>query len=323
MKKNITCLLLFLFLILIPLKIQAVDIALSCYDTGSCNLCDALSLGQKIMRAILGLAGSLALLFFVWAGFKMIISQGNASKFGEAQKMMTTAVVGIFIVLLAWTLVNFVIWALVSGQGTPGAAQIFTKPWQKIECTTPPPAVNTGGGTGGTGSYPNVPVTTFAGCVSSWEGSNACTAMPFPSFSWGSQRAEQKQDASNDLIRFLTNLNNGLFINHDTNPSYLSPGEVTITSVSDDNGIGYCRDSDPFPRRCENDADGPRTNCCWHSENSCHYGNDQTNGSYAVDIRLFTDDEKEKQLKEKVEYYGGYFKREGDHYHVSYRCSGY
>ncbi|HPI67214.1 MAG TPA: pilin [bacterium] len=314
MKKNITWLLLLLFLILIPLKSQAADIALSCYDTGNCNLCNALELGQKIMRAILGLAGSLALLFFVLAGFKMILSQGNASKFGEAQKMMTTAVVGIFIVLLAWTIVNFVIWALVSGQGTPGAGQIFTKPWQTIECNVPAGGGGSGGADGsGGGGGSGTPII-YTGCISSWEVGtpNPCNSTP-GNFPFKITNSQQKQDASPSLIKFLNNLYSNLL-----SGGVLSPGEITITSVSDSNGIGYCRDSNPFPQPCEEDR--VTTNCCWHTKGSCHYRKD---GSHAVDIRLLGSDTKKTALENAVNFLGGYFKTEGDHYHVSYQCSGY
>lgn len=65
---------------------------------------------------MLGIIGSVALVFFVYGGFMMIISMGNAERVKKGRDILVAAVVGIVIAFSAYALVNFVLDALqVSG----------------------------------------------------------------------------------------------------------------------------------------------------------------------------------------------------------------
>ena len=56
---------------------------------------------QTIVNIALPLAGTVALILFVIAGYKMITSQGNPDKLKDAKDMITNAVIGLVFILLS------------------------------------------------------------------------------------------------------------------------------------------------------------------------------------------------------------------------------
>jgi hypothetical protein len=53
--------------------------------------------------------GALAFLMIVVAGFRYIVSEGESEKIAEAKRMIIYSLVGLVVVALAATIVNFVI----------------------------------------------------------------------------------------------------------------------------------------------------------------------------------------------------------------------
>lgn len=66
----------------------------------------------RIIRAILGLSGVLALLMFVYGGFLYLISAGDAKKVQKGKETFTNAIIGLIIIFISYTLVDFVIKSL-------------------------------------------------------------------------------------------------------------------------------------------------------------------------------------------------------------------
>lgn len=67
----------------------------------------------NVLRALFGILGSIALLMFIYGGFTWLTSGGAAEKIQKGKDTMVWAVLGIAIVFAAYTIVNFVIDALV------------------------------------------------------------------------------------------------------------------------------------------------------------------------------------------------------------------
>ncbi|MBU1146373.1 pilin [Patescibacteria group bacterium] len=126
-----------------------------------CGFNDFILLGVNLTKMILGLVGSLALLFFIYGGVMFLLAGGKSEMIEKGKKIITNAVIGVAIVLGAWIIVNFAIAALT---GTPVSnVKIFgTQDWWRTpgaETTapsdgtptpsgeTPPPS----GGASGTG----------------------------------------------------------------------------------------------------------------------------------------------------------------------------
>jgi len=57
---------------------------------------------------IVGISGFSAFFMFVWGGFQWTYSQGDASKIGEAKDKLTSAVIGVLIVLSAYLILQVI-----------------------------------------------------------------------------------------------------------------------------------------------------------------------------------------------------------------------
>lgn len=71
----------------------------------------------RIIKAILGVSGGLALLMFIWGGLIWMTSQGEKTKIEKGQKTLSWAVIGLAILFVAYAAVNWVIKALEGSAG--------------------------------------------------------------------------------------------------------------------------------------------------------------------------------------------------------------
>ena len=62
----------------------------------------------RIINATLGILGILATVLVIYAGFKWMTSAGNEEEAGQAKKILYAAVIGLVIILSAYSLVKFV-----------------------------------------------------------------------------------------------------------------------------------------------------------------------------------------------------------------------
>lgn len=77
----------------------------------------------RIIRALLGLLGIIALLIVIYAGYVIMTSEGNEEKVTQGKRILTNAVIGLIIILSAFSIAQFIINALsggFGGQGEPG-----------------------------------------------------------------------------------------------------------------------------------------------------------------------------------------------------------
>jgi len=63
----------------------------------------------KIINVILAVMGALAFLMLIIAGFRYTISQGDANRVADAKRMIIYTLVGLVVIALAATIVNFVV----------------------------------------------------------------------------------------------------------------------------------------------------------------------------------------------------------------------
>lgn len=62
----------------------------------------------SVVNYLLGFLGLVAVLFIIYAGFTMVTSQGDEEAVTNARKMIIYAIIGIIIIFLSFTIVNFV-----------------------------------------------------------------------------------------------------------------------------------------------------------------------------------------------------------------------
>ncbi len=293
------------------MMVRANILYLDCFAKNNCDLCDAVQLITKIVNAVLEISGAVALLFFVIAGVMLLTSQGVPGRIATGKKMIFGSLIGIGIVYFAWTGVNFIIYSFGDGSASgKSVATIFTQPWNQLQC------VKMGENTLVDYVPPTPPIPAGA-CKSPWEAGSAPTCGGnLAGFATANINPLQSQDASPALVIFLMRMRS-TFDSNPTNYLPLTINDIIITSVSDDHGLSYCRDS--YPTQC---VSPNTTNCCYHMRNSCHYGHGATNGSYALDFRysLWSHIDPFQRL---VNDSGGFFLLEGDHFHVSIpACTG-
>ncbi len=110
-----------------------------CIESGNCSLCDVLKFFGTIAQWILATVGALALFFFVLGGFDLLTSQGKQENVEKGKKKITGALIGLLVVLGAYTLINVVL-GLTLGNPTDTNIQLNTikgktkTSWQNIEC---------------------------------------------------------------------------------------------------------------------------------------------------------------------------------------------
>ncbi len=94
---------------------------------------DFLSLLSTIVNYFLGFIGTFAFIIFLWAGFSILTSAGNADKVKKAKTAMIYAIMGIVVILLAYagvtTLTQYLATGEVNIEGTvAGTASPMPRP---------------------------------------------------------------------------------------------------------------------------------------------------------------------------------------------------
>ncbi|MFA5854496.1 MAG: Ig-like domain-containing protein [Patescibacteria group bacterium] len=74
----------------------------------------------RIIRAFFGFLGTIALLLILYAGFIWMTAAGEPEKVDRAKKILTSAVIGLVIMLSAFAITSFVISRLLAEGGGPG-----------------------------------------------------------------------------------------------------------------------------------------------------------------------------------------------------------
>jgi hypothetical protein len=69
----------------------------------------------NIIKALLGIVGSLALVVFILGGFTWVTAAGNEERVKKGKDMVMWAVLGLAVIFMSYVLINFVIDALTGG----------------------------------------------------------------------------------------------------------------------------------------------------------------------------------------------------------------
>lgn len=86
---------------------------ITCAWSGSCrNVGSLVQVFINIGEMIFGLVAGIAFVFFVYGGFTMMLSFGNAEKVKKGQQILVAAVVGLIIVFSSYILIDFLLDAL-------------------------------------------------------------------------------------------------------------------------------------------------------------------------------------------------------------------
>jgi|GEM_PF-1327923 len=81
---------------------------------------------QTAINLIFFLAGAAAIIYLIWAGIKYITAGGDTKKAGEARQAIINAVIGIAVVVGAYTLINIAFGINNTVSSVSGGAQTFS-----------------------------------------------------------------------------------------------------------------------------------------------------------------------------------------------------
>lgn len=73
------------------------------------------SILYNIINAFLTLVGAIALVMTVYGGFRWMTAAGNEDTVNEAKRILTASAIGLVIIIISWSVVNFVIVKTVGG----------------------------------------------------------------------------------------------------------------------------------------------------------------------------------------------------------------
>ncbi|MCK4554059.1 hypothetical protein KAU19_03790 [Candidatus Parcubacteria bacterium] len=71
----------------------------------------------RIINAVLGIVGSIALAMFIYGGFTWMTSSGNSEKVQKGKDILIWAAIGLVVIFASYALVNFVIFTAIKGEG--------------------------------------------------------------------------------------------------------------------------------------------------------------------------------------------------------------
>jgi len=101
----------------------------------ACGFNDFVQLLINLTSWGLGLMAALALFFFIWGGFNLLISAGRAEKIQEAKNILKGTFIGLILVLVAWNLVGFYVLAFAGSQYVfPNYPEFMKKWWTGQDC---------------------------------------------------------------------------------------------------------------------------------------------------------------------------------------------
>jgi len=95
-------------------------------EAKNCGVNDMICTAVNVSRIILGFAGSVALLMFIYGGFMWLISAGNTDRVTKGRTTFLNAMIGLALIFGAWIIINVVIAAL-NGQDLSESIILFKK----------------------------------------------------------------------------------------------------------------------------------------------------------------------------------------------------
>ncbi len=98
-----------LAILTMPLTVSAITVDPSLSGELDLGTADLESTVINIIQWALGFLGLIAVILILYGGFIWMTAGGNEDKVATAKKIITAAVIGLIIILLAWAIVTFVV----------------------------------------------------------------------------------------------------------------------------------------------------------------------------------------------------------------------
>lgn len=81
-------------------------------DPAECNWDAAIRFANNLLTYLIGLGVLIAAIIIAWAGIQILLAQGNPGKISAAKGMMWNVVVGLTVMILAFTIIKVILTTL-------------------------------------------------------------------------------------------------------------------------------------------------------------------------------------------------------------------
>ncbi len=117
-KKHLTwvasALTLFTLIIVPAIALAQINTGLDYLSTTGLGTRDVRSIVGSVINVIMGFLGTIAVVIVLLGGFKWMTAGGNEDKVGEAKQLIMQGVIGLAIVLAAYSIATFVVLGLLN-----------------------------------------------------------------------------------------------------------------------------------------------------------------------------------------------------------------
>ena len=92
----------------------------TCTDPQDCNLCTLIQMFDRVLDFLFKFLTLAAVMMVMYAGFQLVISQGNSGAMEKAKGMISNIVIGFVIMMSAWLIIDTVMKGLVDTEAGYG-----------------------------------------------------------------------------------------------------------------------------------------------------------------------------------------------------------
>ena len=71
-----------------------------------CNVCDIAIVAQNVLNTAIFILVALSAVLFAWAGWKMLIAQGDTESYSAGKRIFGNVVLGLVILLMGWIVID-------------------------------------------------------------------------------------------------------------------------------------------------------------------------------------------------------------------------
>lgn len=117
-----------LLIVLVP-SVSGAEQLVPCEGL-DCNYCHIVEIVNRIVQWVMIISTLIVVLVLAVAGWRLITSGGDSSAYEGAKKLFYNAVIGVVILLAAWTMIDTMVKILMKEEFQP----IAFGPWNSLEC---------------------------------------------------------------------------------------------------------------------------------------------------------------------------------------------
>lgn len=104
--------------VIVPMQVFALEAPadlVACQDGGKCTFCQLIQTIRNVVNWITAIALSIAVILMIYAGYRITSARGDVSVVTEGRKMIGNVAIGIFIIILALSIVDILMKTVTGG----------------------------------------------------------------------------------------------------------------------------------------------------------------------------------------------------------------